>query len=124
LKGRSRGRGGARRERQEVKSPASGQAQKLVFRSCKENRVEGAECSDYSGIMESLDIKELHKQCVERLKDLIAEANRTCSLLESMTEFPITLETWQLALSQRVSENNAHDRYQKIRERLFDVIRP
>jgi len=74
--------------------------------------------------MESLDIKELHKQCVERLKDLIAEANRTCSLLDSMTEFPITLETWQRAVSQRVSENSAYGRYQKVRERLFHMIRP
>ena len=74
--------------------------------------------------MESQNIKELHKQCVERLKDLIAEANRTCSLLESMTEFPVTLETWQRAINQRVSENDAYGRYQKVRESLFHVIRP
>jgi hypothetical protein len=29
---------------------------------------------DYSGVMESVDIKELHKTCVERLKGLIAQA--------------------------------------------------
>jgi hypothetical protein len=75
-------------------------------------------------MMESPEIKELHKKCVERLKHLIAQANRTCSLLESMTEFPITLDMWQMAVHQRMSENNAQARYQEVRERLFDTIRP
>jgi hypothetical protein len=74
--------------------------------------------------MESVDIKELHKTCVERLKGLIAQANRTCSLLESMTELPITLDIWLRAVDQRVTEDEAHFRYQEVRERLFDAIRP
>ena len=60
----------------------------------------------------------------ERLKDLMAQANRTCSLLESMTEFPITLDNWQKAIDQRMRENEAQARYQEARERLFDAIRP
>ena len=74
--------------------------------------------------MHSPDIEELHKKCVERLKDLIALANRTCSLLESMTEFPITLGIWQKAIDQRMRENEAQIRYQEARELLFDAIRP
>ena len=74
--------------------------------------------------MESQEIEKLHKECVERLKDLIAQANRTCSLLESMTEFPITLNIWQKAIDQRVRENDAQVGYQRARESLFDAIRP
>jgi hypothetical protein len=74
--------------------------------------------------MESVDFKALHKKCVDRLKDLIAEANRTCSLLDSMTEFPVTADTYQRAIDQRVSENDAHARYQEVRECLFDAMRP
>jgi hypothetical protein len=74
--------------------------------------------------MESASVEELHKKCVERLKELITQANRTCSLLEAMTEFPITLDSWQSALAQRLNENEAHQRYQFIRERLFQALRP
>ena len=74
--------------------------------------------------MESPEINELHNNCVARLKDLISNANRTCSLLESMTEFPITLNVWQDALEQRVRENEAQSKYQQARERLFEAIRP
>ena len=74
--------------------------------------------------MESPEIEKLHKKCVERLKDLIAQANRTCSLLDSMTQFPIPLDIWQDAVEQRVRENEAHFRYQEAREQLFDLIRP
>jgi hypothetical protein len=41
-----------------------------------------------------------------------------------MTEFPGTLDTWQSALDQRMRENNAQVRYQEVRERPFDVMRP
>jgi hypothetical protein len=64
--------------------------------------------------MESVDIKELHKMCVERLKRLIAEADRTCSLLEFMTELPITLDIWLSVVEQRVIEDEAHSRYQEL----------
>jgi hypothetical protein len=74
--------------------------------------------------METPDIKKLHRECVERLKDLMAHANRTCSLLESMTEFLLSLEIWSKAVDQRVLENDAQARYQAARESLPDAIRP
>jgi len=74
--------------------------------------------------MQQPDIEELHNKCIEHLKDLIALANRTCSLLELMTEFPITWDIWQKAIDQRMRENEAQARYQEARERLFDAIRP
>jgi hypothetical protein len=74
--------------------------------------------------MESPEIEELHQRCVESLKDLIVQANRTCSLLESMAEYPIKLDIWHRALEQRVRENAAHAMYQAARERLFAAIRP
>jgi len=76
----------------------------------------------YSRVMASPDIHQLHKNCVERLKDLIIEANRTCSLLNAITKFPIALEVWQSALEQRVRENDAHSQYQQARERLFAAM--
>lgn len=78
----------------------------------------------YSGMMEPPEIEKLHKRCVERLKDLIAQANRTCSLLDSMAEVPLSLDIWQKAVEQRVRENDAHARYQEARERLFKAMRP
>jgi hypothetical protein len=74
--------------------------------------------------MESPEVKALHKECVVRLKELIAQANRTCALLESITEFPITWDMWQGAMDQRICENNAQARYQEARESLFAAIRP
>jgi hypothetical protein len=71
--------------------------------------------------MESPEIEKLHKKCVQQLKDLIAQANRTCSLLDSVTEFPISLDTWSSVLEQRVRENDAQARYQEAREQLFDA---
>jgi hypothetical protein len=83
-----------------------------------------AERRGYCRIMGSGDIEQLHQQCVEALKDLIRQADRTCSLLQSMTEFPITLDSWNNALDHRVRENQAHARYQEARERLFRALRP
>ena len=74
--------------------------------------------------MESSEAEKLHKICIERLKELIAQANRTCSLLDAMAEFPISLDTWQKAVEQRMRENDTYARYQEVRERLFQVIRP
>jgi hypothetical protein len=74
--------------------------------------------------MESSDIEELHNKCLEALKNMVAQANRTCSLLESMTTFPITLDIWRRAVEQRMRENDAQARYQEARERLFKAIRP
>lgn len=74
--------------------------------------------------MESPEIEKLHRKCVEGLKTLIVQANRTCSLLESMAQFPVASEIWQKAIEQRVRENDAQAQYQQARERLFDAIRP
>jgi len=70
------------------------------------------------------DIETLHLICVERLKKLIQEANRTCGLLDKMTSFPISHEAWSEALAQRLAENEAHALYQVARENLFRALRP
>jgi hypothetical protein len=73
--------------------------------------------------MKSPHIEQLHQECVETLKYLITQANRTCSILEAMTEFPITSDIWHSAVEQRVRENQAQAEYQQARERLFNEIR-
>jgi len=70
------------------------------------------------------DIETLHRICVERLKKLIQEANRTCGLLDKMTSFPISGEAWSEALAQRLAENEAHALYQVARENLFRALKP
>ena len=69
-------------------------------------------------------MKRLHRICVERLKNLIREANKTCALLDSMASFPISQGTWSQAISQRVAENDAQALYQMAREELFEALRP
>jgi len=58
------------------------------------------------------------------LKCVILEANRTRALLESLKQFPISLETWNAVLEQRVAENEAHDQYRLSRQSLFNAIKP
>jgi hypothetical protein len=41
-----------------------------------------------------------------------------------MTSFPPSYETWLEAVEQRITENEAHERYQIAREHLFEAIRP
>jgi hypothetical protein len=53
----------------------------------------------------------------------MAQANRACSLLESVTELLIVLGCLANG-TERVIENEAHLRYQTGRERLLDAIRP
>ena len=69
-------------------------------------------------------IETLHRICVERLKKLIQEANRTCALLDKMTSFPISREAWLEALSQRLAETEAHALCQVARENLFRALKP
>jgi hypothetical protein len=74
--------------------------------------------------MESHEVEKLHADCVTELKAYIKEANRTCSLVESMTAFPVPMDIWTGAVEQRVQENRAQSRYREARERLLDAMRP
>jgi hypothetical protein len=64
-------------------------------------------------------IYELHSQCVRALRDYIAEANKTCKLLNDLTTFPTTLEQRNAVLEQRQAENKAQEQYQMARNDLF-----
>ena len=74
--------------------------------------------------METRGTEGLHKTCIDRLRRLIEEANRTCELLNSISSFPIPLETWTKVVMQRVAENEAQAQYQIARERLFEALKP
>lgn len=75
-------------------------------------------------MMHPEEIRKLHRMCVATLRDYIRQAENTCTLLEKMDGFPLPIEQWLLATTQRNSENHAHERYRIIREQLFDAIRP
>jgi hypothetical protein len=74
--------------------------------------------------MKQPDVYELHQDCILALRALIAEANRTCDLLRSVTGFPIDFQFWEKALQQRLAENAEYEKYQRARESLFQAIRP
>jgi hypothetical protein len=51
----------------------------------------------------------------------MAEGNRTCRLLTQITSFPISLEDPTAIFEQRRAENEAHERYQSARTKLFEA---
>jgi hypothetical protein len=55
------------------------------------------------------------------LKRYIEEARKTCSILNEIREFPISVEVRKRLMAQRNVENAAHDDYQIARKKLFDV---
>jgi hypothetical protein len=57
--------------------------------------------------------------CVSALQHYIREANATCSLLNSITAFPVSDRIRQTILDQRLRENDAHERYRKVRDAFF-----
>ena len=69
------------------------------------------------------EIQTLHRMCVTALKETIAQAQKTCSLLETL-EFPVSLDVWMEAVNHRSAENDAYDRYRIVREELFKALRP
>jgi hypothetical protein len=62
--------------------------------------------------------------CLTALRGYIEQATRTCSLLESMEQFPLSSDQWLAALEERTSENFAHDLYHSRREHLFQALKP
>ncbi|HEY1242546.1 MAG TPA: hypothetical protein VGF16_18420 [Bryobacteraceae bacterium] len=74
--------------------------------------------------MDPEEIRKLHRMCVKTLREYILQAQNTCTLLEEMDQFPLPIEQWISVTEQRNSENFAHERYQIIREQLFDTLRP
>ena len=74
--------------------------------------------------MDTAEIARLHRICVDTLRTYIQLANKTCALLDSMSLFPPSSETWHAAVQQRVAENEAYAQYQLAREHLFNALRP
>jgi hypothetical protein len=64
-------------------------------------------------------IYELHTECVRALRNYIAEANKTCKLLNDLTKFPTTPQERNAVLEQRQAENKAQEQYQVARNDLF-----
>jgi hypothetical protein len=64
-------------------------------------------------------LRQLHAECVGALREYIHQAEKTCELLRSIPEFPLSMEHRLAVLEQRLAENAAHDRYQLAREKLF-----
>jgi hypothetical protein len=71
----------------------------------------------------SEELEALHRTCMRTLKAYMEEANKTCELLNSITSFPVSIETRQAMLRQRVSENHARELYDLARAQLFEAAR-
>ena len=69
------------------------------------------------------DLESLHRECMDALQEYIVKANRTCELLEGVTKFPVSLAQRKALLDQRSIENEAHERYQEARRRLFEAAK-
>ncbi|HWF39535.1 MAG TPA: hypothetical protein VG322_13505 [Candidatus Acidoferrales bacterium] len=65
----------------------------------------------------------LHKQCLETLHDYMREANKMCSLLESIHDFPLTVKEQIALTTQRQAEYVAHQAYHQVRKRLFERLK-
>ncbi|MFL6354628.1 MAG: hypothetical protein ACJ74Z_22635 [Bryobacteraceae bacterium] len=61
-------------------------------------------------------------ECGDALKLYIDEAEKTCAMLNECKGKTIDLDDRQRIVAQRASENNAHQRYMRVRERLFEVV--
>jgi len=70
------------------------------------------------------ELRKLHRLCLTALRDYIHQANATCSLLQAMDQFPISMHGWLSAVNQRNGENDAYERYRIVREQLFKALRP
>jgi hypothetical protein len=73
--------------------------------------------------MSDPDLKGLQRRCVETLRRYIAEANKTCSLLESVLDFPVSMPERLKIIEQRAKENYAQSEYQATRAALFDATK-
>jgi hypothetical protein len=69
------------------------------------------------------DLQKLHRDCLSALRAYIAEASRTCKLLDKVAEFPMSPEQQENLLQQRQFESHAQERYQRARLPLFDAIK-
>jgi hypothetical protein len=53
----------------------------------------------------------------------MSEADKTCRLLTQITGFPVSIEDLRSILDQRLVENEAHERYQNTRTKLFEAAK-
>ena len=67
------------------------------------------------------ELKELHAECVRALKEYMAQANKTCALMDSIV-FPLTHEKRLAILEHRLQENAAQERYQIARRHFFEAV--
>jgi hypothetical protein len=68
-------------------------------------------------------LKQSRIACVQALRNYMREADKTCSLLNSIRAFPVPFEKRLAILDQRLRENAAHERYQLAREQLFRLAK-
>jgi hypothetical protein len=62
----------------------------------------------------------LERECSSTLQTYIDQARKTCSMLRMSKGEPLTADNRKI-MHQRSLENEAHERYMEVRERLFEV---
>jgi hypothetical protein len=63
----------------------------------------------------------LVRECCDALKVYMTEAEKTCAMLKECKGKSLDLNDRRQMLAQRSSENDAHQRYMRVRERLFEA---
>jgi PP-loop superfamily ATP-utilizing enzyme len=63
----------------------------------------------------------LQRECSSTLQTYIDQARKTCSMLRMSKGEPLTADNLRKIMHQRSLENEAHERYMEVRERLFEV---
>jgi hypothetical protein len=66
--------------------------------------------------------QELHKRCAQMLEVYVREAHRMCEMLGKAEPGPLGLTVRSDILEQRHRENEAHARFQEIRNLLLDLV--
>jgi hypothetical protein len=63
----------------------------------------------------------LVRECGDALKTYIAEAEKTCAMLNECKGKRLDTNDQRRIMAQRSTENEAHQRYMLVRERLFEI---
>jgi hypothetical protein len=69
------------------------------------------------------ELQALHSSCVRTLSRYIEEAKRTCHILTTVREFPVSTEVREEIRQQRELENLAYNDYLIARQKLFETAK-
>jgi len=75
----------------------------------------------YVGVVERAIFEKVHRSCVANFEEFIAEARKMLNLLRA-TAHPASIQERIALQEQRVRESDAHGRFARCRQELFDIV--